>query len=493
MDPQDRRRRLLPLAISMLSMLAVLAVLSFNGSWASAQEQGKGGKPTGSGDVAPSATQVIPGTPLRITIEDNTQIDLRYSNPSLGMTNTQQFYGPDASGVDLWVNVGGTTRVFGPEYVPAGNTVNPYTPVSHTLSGSGTPDNPWVVTTVNNVPGTTLRLTQRVSYVNGAEFMTLRYTLEQISGSAPMTATLFHAADLYTGGSDLGYGFYDSSTGGVGSYFTITTPTGQRPFYQQFVPNNPASAYKESYYSTIWDDIGSTTGPGDGFDNTILTFEHDAGAGLQWNLTVPTTGGVTVGDTDLFSVHSSTCGAFSDVHYGDFAYEHIYYLACRGIIGGYSDTTFRPNNLVTRGQLSKIVANSAGILDPIPTNRQTYRDVPPTHPFWVYIERLSARGIMGGYSDGTFRPDSNATRGQIAKIVANAAGIQDPIPPNRQTYTDVPPSHPFWVYIERLSGRGIIGGYSDGTFRPNNNATRAQTAKIAANTFFPGCCPPLRP
>jgi hypothetical protein len=100
---------------------------------------------------------------------------------------------------------------------------------------------------------------------------------------------------------------------------------------------------------------------------------------------------------------------------------------------------------------------------------------------------------MGGYSDGTFRPDSNATRGQIAKIVANAAGIQDPIPPNRQTYTDVPPSHPFWVYIERLSGRGIIGGYSDGTFRPNNNATRAQTAKIAANTFFPGCCPPLRP
>jgi hypothetical protein len=74
--------------------------------------------------------------------------------------------------------------------------------------------------------------------------------------------------------------------------------------------------------------------------------------------------------------------------------------------------------------------------------------------------------------------------------VASAASIQDPIPPNRQSFVDVPPTHPFWVYIERLAGRGIIGGYSDGTFRPDNQATRGQVSKIVANAFFPNCQTP---
>ncbi len=179
--------------------------------------------------------------------------------------------------------------------------------------------------------------------------------------------------------------------------------------------------------------------------------------------------------------------SFSDVPTTHPFYPYIRCLKCRGILGGYSDGTFRPDNHITRGQLSKIVANAASIQDPVPPDRQSFSDVPPTHPFWVYIERLSARGIIGGYSDGTFRPDNQATRGQIARLVAQAAGIQDPVPPGTQTFSDVPPTHPFWVYIERLSARGIIGGYSDGTFRPDNNATRGQTAKIETNAFFPDC------
>ncbi len=179
--------------------------------------------------------------------------------------------------------------------------------------------------------------------------------------------------------------------------------------------------------------------------------------------------------------------SFSDVPTTHPFYPYIRCLACRGILGGYSDGTFRPDNSVTRGQLSKIVANAAGFSEPV--SGQTFSDVPPSHPFYVYIERMAGRGIIGGYSDGTFRPDNNATRGQISKIVANAAGIQDPIPQSRQTFSDVPPTHPFWVYIERLAGRGILGGYSDGTFRPDNNATRGQTAKIVSNAFFPECSP----
>ena len=78
------------------------------------------------------------------------------------------------------------------------------------------------------------------------------------------------AADLYTAGNDDGYGYYDPSTGGVGDYITQTNGM---VLYQQFVPAGsiPPSAYQEAYYYTIWDNIGSTAGPGPGFDNTIIS------------------------------------------------------------------------------------------------------------------------------------------------------------------------------------------------------------------------------
>src|SRR4026207_1112400 len=160
----------------------------------------------------------------------------------------------------------------------------------------------------------------------------------------------------------------------------------------------------ESYYDTIGDASGDLSGPGPGFDNTIIAnTQHDAGAGLQWNLTIPPNGSVTVGDTDLFSPHSSLCGSFSDVPYGRFNYEYIYYLPCHGIVGGYGDTTFRPNNPITRGQLSKMVSNSAGWLED--HTEQTFEDVPPGSTFYIWIQRIASRGYIGGYPcGGPFEP-----------------------------------------------------------------------------------------
>jgi hypothetical protein len=85
--------------------------------------------------------------------------------------------------------------------------------------------------------------------------------------------------------------------------------------------------------------------------------------------------------------------------------------------------------------------------------------------------------------------------------VSIAAGYDEEVPAGQQTFTDVPPDSPFWVYIERLAGREIISGYGNeeqclevGTpcFRYNNLTTRGQMAKIAANAFFPNCQTPAR-
>jgi hypothetical protein len=193
-------------------------------------------------------------------------------------------------------------------------------------------------------------------------------------------------------------------------------------------------------------------------------------------------------------------------------YPFIRCLACRGIISGYADGTFRPGNNITRGQLSKIVSNAAGFSDTPPG--QTFEDVPTNHTFWLWIERMSSRGIISGYPCGGagepcvppldrpyFRPGSDATRGQISKIVSNAAGYSD-VPP-MQLFEDVPPTHTFYLWVQRLAFRSIMGGYACGGagepcvppdnrpyFRPASNATRGQVAKIVANTFYPNCVTP---
>ena len=212
---------------------------------------------------------------------------------------------------------------------------------------------------------------------------------------------------------------------------------------------------------------------------------------------------------------------FNDVQPGSTFYPFVRCLACKGIITGYAcggpgepcpGSYFRSNALLTRGQLTKIVSESAGIHDPV--SGQTFEDVPPDNTFWVWIERLAATGSIGGYSCGGpgepcvppgnrpyFRWSNNITRGQISKITAVTAGWNGPIPTTQQTFTDVPSNSPFWVWIEELTGRGIISGYPCGGlgepcdpqnrpyFRWGNNVTRGQAAKIEANSFFPNCSP----
>jgi hypothetical protein len=194
-------------------------------------------------------------------------------------------------------------------------------------------------------------------------------------------------------------------------------------------------------------------------------------------------------------------------------------MACRGIINGYTsgcetgDPCFRPNNNVTRGQLAKIVANAAGFSEP--ADGQQYEDVPIDSTYFLFIWRLTTRVIVNGYPCGGpgepcippnnlpyFRPNNNATRAQIAKIVASARGLPHP-PPGQWTFQDVPESYSFSEWIEALASAGAISGYPCGEagepcippnnrpyFRPANNATRGQTSKIVANTFFPGCVTP---
>ncbi|HET9494711.1 MAG TPA: S-layer homology domain-containing protein, partial [Chloroflexia bacterium] len=196
---------------------------------------------------------------------------------------------------------------------------------------------------------------------------------------------------------------------------------------------------------------------------------------------------------------------------GSTFYPFVRCLACRDMLSGYPDGTFRPGNPVTRGQLSKIVSNAAGFSEPV--SGQTFEDVAVGSTFYEYVERLASREIIAGYACGGpgepcgagnlpyFRPFAGVTRGQTTKIVAIARALPDPSP-GQQTFADVPEGSTFWTWIEALSSAGAIAGYpcsgagepcdseSRPYFRPGNGVTRGQSAKIVSVAFFPECSTP---
>src|SRR5205823_5056516 len=83
---------------------------------------------------------------------------------------------------------------------------------------------------------------------------------------------------------------------------------------------------------------------------------------------------------------------FSDVHPSDFFYEAVRYLFCRGVISGYSDGTFRPYNNATRGQLSKMVVLAEGWRLDCP--QQHFTDVPSGNPFFCFVETAYSHNII---------------------------------------------------------------------------------------------------
>jgi S-layer homology domain len=183
---------------------------------------------------------------------------------------------------------------------------------------------------------------------------------------------------------------------------------------------------------------------------------------------------------------ANTCTAqFSDVPPGAYFYDPVLWLACQGAISGYSDGTFRPGNPTTRAQLTKIVVLAYGW--PLLTPAQGhFSDVSPASPFYATIETAYARGIIGGYADGTFRPGNDVTRAQLSKIITLATGWTL-LNPAQGHFGDVPPGSTFYSVVETAYAHGIISGYSDGSFRPGNPATRAQIAKIVYLTLQSGC------
>lgn len=129
-----------------------------------------------------------------------------------------------------------------------------------------------------------------------------------------------------------------------------------------------------------------------------------------------------------------------------------------------------------------VAASTAMVGVPSVANADVFSDVHASHYFYEDVLDLHNRGILNGFSDGTFKPDEALTRGQAAKIIAGVLGLdtKNVINPN---FTDIQTTHPYYGAIAALNEAGIIDGFDDNSFRPGENIQRHHIAKILARSF----------
>ena len=165
---------------------------------------------------------------------------------------------------------------------------------------------------------------------------------------------------------------------------------------------------------------------------------------------------------------------------------YVDFLYQSGITTGYADGTFRPNDNITRAQFSVMLYRYLGL------EESKYADV--TLPFadlksipdyaLPAIRALYTEGVINGSTgkDGRlyFNPGASLTRAQAATMIGRTQ--EKGYAAAALTFSDSAkiPAYAAY-YIQTMAAQGIIGGYADGTFRPGNNITRGQMAKILYN------------
>ena len=144
-------------------------------------------------------------------------------------------------------------------------------------------------------------------------------------------------------------------------------------------------------------------------------------------------------------------------------------------IGGYPDGNFAPDKQITRGEAAAIFARLlADKAEAGKVYTSTFKDVPADLWSANSIGLMQSLGLLGGYEDGTFRPEQPITRAELIALVCRFKAAAPGVP----VFNDVPSTH--WAYndINAAAAQGWTGGYEDGSFRPGQPITRAEVVSI---------------
>jgi hypothetical protein len=259
------------------------------------------------------------------------------------------------------------------------------------------------------------------------------------------------------------------------------------------------NGYDITEYGFLWGtDIGSLT-------NTL-----QAGSDNHSGNFTDTLGGLTAGTTYYFQTYAKssegigygatisfiTAGAsqatattfvpttFPDVPTSYWAHDTISNLNGLGYISGYPDGTFRPDNQITRAEFCAIMDKVLNLTTST-LQAQAFTDVNQADWFTQAVDTAVYAGIVKGYGDGTFHPNTPISRQEMACVLVQALGKSQLADSNSKAVTKFVDDHDiaWWSrgYVSVASKQGIINGYPDGDFMPGNETTRAEACVMVGN------------
>ncbi len=182
-----------------------------------------------------------------------------------------------------------------------------------------------------------------------------------------------------------------------------------------------------------------------------------------------------------------TVNCFKDIPAGKWYEEYVYELASMGIIGGKYSDIFDPQGKITRAEFAKIIAASYGIDWECYDYSSDFNDVDIEAWYNPYVNWAADNGIVNGKGNNLFAPNAPITREEMAVMLYRYVDLLEEdgfVLPTDQPwidFSDVGQIAP-WALdaVDMMIEAGIINGYGDNTFRPQNTATRAETAKMVA-------------
>jgi len=170
---------------------------------------------------------------------------------------------------------------------------------------------------------------------------------------------------------------------------------------------------------------------------------------------------------------------FIDLDSYSWAIEEICTLYENGVVEGHSERNFMPGNNITRAEFLKIGLLHLGYVT-YAVQSADFTDIAPGDWHYQYITYARSKGFVSGYGDGSFHPNSEITRAEAVTMIMNIAGIYYyDSASTTPFYSDVSNSDWHADAVAMATEHGIIEGYGDGSFRPDNAITRAEAAAIA--------------
>lgn len=168
---------------------------------------------------------------------------------------------------------------------------------------------------------------------------------------------------------------------------------------------------------------------------------------------------------------------FSDNPGGSQFFEAVHWMQWSKISQGYAGSnTFGKSRAISRGESLTFLHRYVDPSYKAPA-RSPFRDVSTSATFFLPITWGSATGVVTGYKDGTFRSSRNVTRGEFAMMLYRTAKPRHSAPA-KTPFRDVSSSASYYAAVTWMAKEGLTTGYSDGSFRPSQNITRGEVAAI---------------